>query len=98
MLHFNYLQTGQLTGTLARICKSSILTKEEICKKVTCIQHCCPFEHFLESATNKCKSAKLSQSSLQGSDDGTFDYDYQYDEHEEWFGNWNDEIHKKVCT
>ena len=77
------------------------MTEEEICKKVTCIQHCCPYEYFLESATNECKSAKLSKSSLQGSDDGIFDYDYQdgdfqYDEHEEWFGNWNNEAHEKV--
>ena len=72
------------------------MTEEEICKKTTCIQHCCPYEYYLESATNECKSAKLPKSSLPVSDDGIFDYDYQDDEHFEWFGDWNNETHNKV--
>ena len=96
MSYFNYLQTGQWTGTLARICKSSILTDEDICKKTTCIQHCCPFEYFLESATNECKSAKLPGSDDEIVDDDDYQDDEYCDEHCEWFGNWNNETHKKV--
>ena len=90
-LHFNFLQTGQWTGTVARICKSSLLTDEEICKKKTCIQHCCPHTEFLESATNECKSAELPLT-----DTGEPGEDYQYNEFVEWFGDWKNETHKKV--
>ena len=97
-MHFNYLQTGQWTGTLARICKSSILTDEEVCKKRTCIQHCCPYGDYLDSATNDCVPATLPESLLPLNDNGTYDYDYQFSENEKWFDNWNNETHKKVHT
>lgn len=89
-------ETGQWTGTLARICKSSILTDEEVCKKRTCIQHCCPYGDYLDSATNDCVPATLPESLLPLNDNGTYDYDYQFSENEKWFDNWNNETHKKV--
>jgi hypothetical protein len=72
------------------------LTDEDICKKRTCIQHCCPHEEFLESETNNCKPALLYENLLPLTDNGKPDYKYQDDEFFEWFVKWNNETHKKV--
>ena len=81
---------------MARICKSSILTDEEICKKRTCIQHCCPFGDYLESATNECIPATLPESLLPSNENGKYDYEYQFSEQQEWLDNWISETDEKV--